>query len=655
MHKIFFLRLLSFSLLLCLLSTSRVFAQSGEWKSLRGPDGGIVQNIVISPEGDVYVEGIFGYFVRMSDDLRFRTLTNNNDTLLQSVAVDSNSNTYGASGSLVCRIKNGVVDLSDTLGRPFKDALLKLRILPNNILAAEHGRILAKYIGGKWVNDTLPVSPRLMVAKADSMFAFDGETIYVRVGSKPWSSHMHGLNVNPTSVALSPWGILVSTSRDGVFLSPAPYDTLISISDNLPDWLISQVIYADGCIVAGGDNNLYTTSDLGNSWIPGNGRLKALPVPVLAAHQGTWYAGTAREGLFSSVDKGQSWQAVNGGILNTQVNSIIEYRGEIWTGSLINAIHAYNPITERWVDRNEGMRLSSTIERFVVVRDTLYAIDERSGLYRWHTDSSRWTKIPLEFTISSHYTDMIAIDDNTLIVISEYPYRVNLTTWVWERLPLGLFPLYDIEQAGQDLYITSDSIVFHSSDRGTTWSEFISASARRVTVHQGTIFVRVNSGVTIRSSNNGASWDTLDTNPVLETYNGTLYGLSGSILIMTNDGSSSHPLTTSLSDDRETFYITEDGRIFENGGRNGLYQFILSSSVKAVHADTRSVAYPNPASYIVNLPEGDVVIHDAIGQRVYTTQRSEAPIDVSQWSDGIYFYKTESADGVHTGRFVVRH
>lgn len=635
---------------------SPLHAQSGLWKKLGGPDGGNVVDIVIAPNGDTYVEGYFGYYIRMTGEQRFQSFTEE-DIYLQSVAVDSIGNAYAASGDFVCRIKNGVVDFDDSLGRPFKGNITQLRILPNNVLAAEDGKQLARLMGDTWITETLPTNAHLMAAKADSMFAFDANNIYTRVGKKEWASSPHGLDITPTSVALSPWGILVSTSRDGVFLSPFPYDTLVSISDNLPDWLIGKVIYADGCIIAGGDNNLYTTSDLGATWIPGNDRLKALPILTIAAGNGTWYAGTMREGLFTSVDKGQSWQSVNGGISESSVTAIVEYQGEIWTGSNVNAVHAYNPVTEQWFDRNAGMRLSSSIEQFLVVNDTLYAIDQRSGLYRWHRDSLLWTKIPLEFTISSHYSDMVVLDNNTLIVISEYPYRVNLTTWGWERLPLGLFPLHDIERSGDDLYISSDSGVFYSSDRGNNWSEFLPENYTRWTkVHKDLIFIRLNEGQVIRSHNNGATWDTLSGSPRLEVFNGVLYAIGQRIAVMSDDGSSADTLTPPFADDRESFYFTQDGRLFGSMNGRGLFQFIPSSSVKRSPTVARSSVYPNPSSRIVYFGEGrNVVVLNALGQQIFTSKTSVPSIDVSQWSDGVYFYSIDSGDNVQMGSFIVQH
>jgi hypothetical protein len=67
---------------------------------------------------------------------------------------------------------------------------------------------------------------------------------------------------------------------------------------------------------------------------------------------------------------------------------------------------------------------------------------------------------------------------------------------------------------------------------------------------------------------------------------------------------------------------------------------------------------PNPASYKITLqiPEGlinvKVEVFDVLGKEIYDNVFTEAPINISDWSNGVYFVRVSLDKAVHTKRFI---
>lgn len=67
---------------------------------------------------------------------------------------------------------------------------------------------------------------------------------------------------------------------------------------------------------------------------------------------------------------------------------------------------------------------------------------------------------------------------------------------------------------------------------------------------------------------------------------------------------------------------------------------------------------PNPASsrLFLQIPNGlnkiNIEIFDVLGKKVYDNGYLSAPIDISDWSKGVYLVKVSTSDKVHTKRFV---
>ena len=73
---------------------------------------------------------------------------------------------------------------------------------------------------------------------------------------------------------------------------------------------VRELVMIDHTILAGTNDGIFTSSDLGNTW-QASGLAGAQVWQIRSNHEGTLYASTAPAGLYRSLDGGTTWQAVD--------------------------------------------------------------------------------------------------------------------------------------------------------------------------------------------------------------------------------------------------------------------------------------------------------------------------------------------------------
>jgi hypothetical protein len=658
-------------LLTLLFSFSDLSAQTHGLRSLNGPDGGSISEIEISPAGEFFIRTSRSIYHHGSFEKRFVEIVGSD--VIASIAIDSSGRAFGGRyGGLILPFVNGKFALQDTL-RAFYATSFEITILRSEIIAAFERRALALYSGGTWLRDTLPANIQSVASKNDTLVALAGGSLYHiqmdSVGIGEWQQIDQGSSLKLTSLELTSIGLIAGTASSGVWIADNIGAEWRSISENLPDWQIKDIMYADGYIVSAHGNNLYATSDLGATWIEGRDRIRTMPVNVVAARNGVWYAGTGREGLFSSTDKGQSWPALNVGIAESRVTAIQEYQGRIWTGSSFNAVHAYDPATETWTDRNKGLRAGSTISKFIVRADMLYALEDRAGLYKWVADSSAWTKVPLTHSISSFYSDMELIDDRTLVVISESVQIVDLVTGIFTFKQFGQFQLRDVDYANGKIYIASENGLFVSSDRGANW-DTIYPSASRVIAFNDELIIETTGDKMYRSMDDGNTWSLLDqrVNGLLEL-DGTVYGFKSGLIRSTDRGISWETMVDDVP--FESIFKTSSGQLLIGAGYTGVLELLPMSAVERTAAAFESTIQitPNPLKSLaiisfdlLNESQVDLDIFNFASQHVASLisgKRSLPGAQQIQWDatklpSGVYSVRLRCDGQITTQQVIVR-
>jgi hypothetical protein len=87
-----------------------------------------------------------------------------------------------------------------------------------------------------------------------------------------------------------------------------------------------------------------------------------------------------------------------------------------------------------------------------------------------------------------------------------------------------------------------------------------------------------------------------------------------------------------------------------------------STGINEIKAFKNISIYPNPANSIINFNTTSSIINhqlsieDVLGNKIYqqTIIGINTIIDISTWSEGIYFYEIRGQEGSTRGKFVVQ-
>jgi hypothetical protein len=183
------------------------------------------------------------------------------------------------------------------------------------------------------------------------------------------------------------------------------------------------------------------------------------------------YAASYSIGVFKSIDRGETWQNINAGIIPF-VSDFSEWKGDLYAATLGNAIYKLNTVNrDNWLPFNNGLSaFSANTTSIVANNNALIAGTLANGLYDYLTAGS--------------------------------------TTWQ-ERFLLGnISPTegaYDIITAHDSLFMAGSSGRFYmSTDNGLHWNLFgdrlTSVFSSLVNAKQALLLSRNNVNVTLNTS-----------------------------------------------------------------------------------------------------------------------------------------------------------
>lgn len=161
-------------------------------------------------------------------------------------------------------------------------------------------------------------------ASAPILRSQDGGVNWQEVGA---AVSVNALAIDPTNALI----VYAATTRSGIYLSADGGTTWAYSNTGLTRGSAPLPIYALAIdpripqrLYAGTANGLYRSNDWGTDWTPGGTGIGTRPVLSLAINlldANYVYAGTARSGVFQSVDGGDNWAST--GPANLDVNAVL--------------------------------------------------------------------------------------------------------------------------------------------------------------------------------------------------------------------------------------------------------------------------------------------------------------------------------------------
>ncbi len=395
-------------------------------------------------------------------------------------------------------------------------------------------------------------------------------------------------------------GTLYKTTDDGV-------------SWNLPNLglrntHVSGVIAADDDAIWVGTNGggVFKTSDNGTTWL---GKSNGLDWDVFSLSQsvsGSFFAGTELVGVFRSTNYGDSWEALNTGIVSDPVNAITSNSsGHVFaatrSGSAFRSVD--NGLT--WTEQSSGL-LGFTIHSISVTNSDFLFAATRGGVFRSTDNGENWT------LQNEGLTDTVALSVSASL-------------------------------EGLVLVGTLEDGLFGSTDDGATWTRSGKGTVTDpVTAfglnNDGTLFAGTFSGV-YTSSDQGQSWTEL---PGTVT-SSTSIGVSGSgfVFVGTFDSGVYRSIQTTTGVEEEEV------------GLPGL--IALSQNYPNPFNPSTTIRFSIPKSAEVNLR-----IFNLLGEEVATlvSGHRDAGTHTVQWDatgqpSGVFFCRLRAGEFVETRKLVL--
>ncbi|MEX0273563.1 MAG: BspA family leucine-rich repeat surface protein, partial [Flavobacteriaceae bacterium] len=276
--------------------------------------------------------------------------------------------------------------------------------------------------------------------------------------------------------------------------------------------------YLGSIYVTGSGGKIYKSDDLGQNWqliqnenVVTYGRDVFLSGDVLLL--------SSVEGMFGSLDDGDTWLPYDVGIKAVLSSSVLPYQGNVFVGSRGQGVFRSGDSGATWQRINTGMNTNGSryIFEIIGVDGNLFVASE-DGIYK-STDSGGSWQLIFDPGINQSTWD-VAHDNGIVITASSGTsiYKSSDMGGAWSQLNISALqePAYFRELAimGDTLAIsTSDSQIYLSPDMGATWKEAVSigysGAITDIEVSGNKLFVSNYNGVYV-SSDFGDSWERLN-------------------------------------------------------------------------------------------------------------------------------------------------
>jgi len=315
--------------------------------------------------------------------------------------------------------------------------------------------------GDSWIEIPTKSSAILPI----SAFVGDGKTLYMGIADrgvfrsadegKSWHAVNKGLTVADVEKVAVSDGILYAASYFDISRSTDDGRTWTAIANGLPDsyHTISDLVVLDGTLYAAvnsHEGNIYRFFETSNNWIPISTDERLMSVTCLMVHGKTFYAGTDGDGVFTSHDRGETWD--NLGLANKWVNTLIVKGKAIYAGTEGDGVFRSKMGSRSWT----SLEVSGQMQRaktLTVIDDTVYAAGTNEAsfivggflksptmvVYRSNDDGASWKLINAGL---QPYVGVSALttDGKTLYAVTMYQaYHLPAGSNSWQEIGQSLW------------------------------------------------------------------------------------------------------------------------------------------------------------------------------------------------------------------------
>lgn len=192
----------------------------------------------------------------------------------------------------------------------------------------------------------------------------------------------------------------------------------------------------------------------------------------LSVVDGRVYAGTRKDGYYTSADRGGTWSRGSGAIFDgLTVRSVLRVGSQYFVGTAGEGVLVAPSDAGPWTATNEGLEFPYVL-RLQAIAGKLYAGTDGQGLYVSDDDGASWTK--LGSGMEKPYVYAVCTIGVRLFAATYGGGIYELVGDLWEPRSVGITDLRTraLVAVGDTLYAgTADAGVFASHDGGLSWEE----------------------------------------------------------------------------------------------------------------------------------------------------------------------------------------
>lgn len=365
------------------------------------------------------------------------------------------------------------------------------------------------------------------------------------------------------------------------------------------------------------------------------------------------FVGTSDNGIYQSIDNGDTWTSVNNGLpLNIMIS--LDNNGSRIFGSTYYDIITSTDNGANWSTHYNGLGAGFPANSFLVEGNTVYAAGY--GVYITNDEGLNWTRITTGLPSGPVVYSIIRKDGILYAGTHSGVYYSNDNGLNWNQSGIGIssFNILALISAGNNIIAGTDSAgAYLSADNGNTWNK-ITNGLPQVNRTRVSRLIKISGHIVAglgynpngswgayHSSDDGVTWDNIGQG--IEPLTGVT-GMAANNnygFITTNFGVYRRPATdiTNIEDENELI-ISKD--------------FILHQNYPNPFNPTTKIRWQSSVSR-----NQTIKIYDMLGNEIATLIDEYKPagsyeidFNASGLSGGIYFYRLISGSYSETKSFV---